>query len=275
MLEDDIIWVTRKALKALDLAPAEAASHAGLDPVAVLAFTRGQFRHDIALGLAPVLGLDPRAFAALPLYQPRIPDLPGLTRLEFPFHDGSVNAWLVQAGPHAILVDTGGDHHACASALDRAGVDKCDCFVTHGHGDHTGGLAGLGPRCSRLFVPARAGGTEGTVLTAGDEVACGPLRVRVIDLDGHWPGALGYRIDGLALPLCAVGDALFAGSVGGTPDPATHRRALDRIRAEVFTLPSTTILLPGHGPATTVANETASNPFLANAATPPVPGNGV
>ncbi len=262
-LEDDITWVTRKALKACGMAPAQAAARAGLDSRAVLAFSRGIVTPEIALALAPVLDLHPQAFARLPTYQPEATLPPGVDLLEFPFGDGSVNAWLIRAGDHAVLIDAGPDHGSCARRLDLARVSAVDCFVTHGHRDHIGGLGGLGRRAKRLFVPAAVPMPEAVRLTDDSTVRCGPIEIVTIDLAGHCPGALGYLIRGLTAPLCAVGDAVFAGSVGGTPDPRSHRLALDRIRRHVLSLPPDTILLPGHGPATTVGQELRHNPFLA------------
>ena len=58
-----------------------------------------------------------------------------------------------------------------------------------------------------------------------------------------------------------VGDALFAGSIGGVHHGYTA--TLDSIRREILSLPDDTILFPGHGPLTTVAQEKANNPFFA------------
>lgn len=261
-LEDDFTWVLRKALKGRDLAPTEAATLAGLPPAEVLALSRGRFSAAIARQLAPVLDLNPAAFSALPDYHPQI-DLPaGITRLAFPYDDGFVNAWLVQHGATTLLIDTGPAQAMIEPFLALAGSTSLEVFITHPHHDHVGGLAALHRR-HRLHAPAAATLPDADTLTAGDGVTCGSLIVHALDLDGHCHGALGFLIDGLRLPVCAVGDALFAGSVGGTPDPARHALALDRIRRGILTLPDPTILLPGHGPPTTVALERRHNPFLA------------
>jgi glyoxylase-like metal-dependent hydrolase (beta-lactamase superfamily II) len=87
--------------------------------------------------------------------------------------------------------------------------------------------------------------------------------VEVIDLPGHCPGAVGYRIEGLALPVCVTGDALFAGSMGGCAPDGPYQEALEALRTQVLTLPDETILLPGHGPETSVGSEKRGNAFLA------------
>jgi glyoxylase-like metal-dependent hydrolase (beta-lactamase superfamily II) len=91
----------------------------------------------------------------------------------------------------------------------------------------------------------------------------GALSIRAIPLPGHCLGALGYVIEGLAVPVCVTGDALFAGSMGGCAPGEPYREALAANRKEVLSLPPETILLPGHGPASTVGSELLANPFLA------------
>lgn len=262
-LEDDFTWVLRKALKSRNLAPTEAAEHAGLPPAEVLALSRGRFSAATARRVAPALGLDPGAFATLPDYHPQI-DLPaGLARLAIPYDDGFVNAWLMHHDATMVLIDTGPAPAALEKLLAPFHPASLDVFITHSHHDHVGGLAALRHREHRLHAPAAAGIQRASSLTPGQHLACGPFAIDVLDLDGHCHGALGFLLAGLGLPVCAVGDAVFAGSVGGTPDPRRHALALDRIRRAIMTLPDPTILLPGHGPPTTVALERRHNPFLA------------
>jgi glyoxylase-like metal-dependent hydrolase (beta-lactamase superfamily II) len=66
----------------------------------------------------------------------------------------------------------------------------------------------------------------------------------------------------LQAPALVTGDALFAGSIGGCATPAIYQQALRTLRAALAPLTDQTLLLPGHGPATTVGEERAGNPFL-------------
>lgn len=273
-LEDDFAWVLRKALKGHSLAPARAATLAGLSAAEVLAFSRGRFTAATARRLAPALGLDPDAFAAHPGYHPHAPLPAAVTRLPFPFDGGSVNAWLVRAAATTLLIDAGADPAALRAALARAAATPTDVLVTHPHGDHVGGLPAVTLPPAAIRAPAAARLPGAVVLTPGDRLACGPLAVRVLDLDGHWPGHLGLLIEGLDAPLCAVGDALFAGSVGGTPDPRRYQLELGLLHRHVLSLPGHTLLLPGHGPPTTVDLERRHNPFLATPAPGRPPGHG-
>lgn len=265
-LEDDFTWVLRKALKGRNLAPAQAAELAGLPPSAVLALSRGHFDPATARQLAPALGLDPDALANHPHHHPQ-PALPaGVARFAFPYDGGSVNAWLVRHHDAAILIDAGPEPGALRRALTSHAAAPTLVLLTHPHHDHLGGLGGLPRPTPPIHAPAAARLPGTHDLTPGTTLACGPLTVHAVDLGGHCRGQLGFLIDGLDTPVCAVGDALFAGSVGGTPDPHHHQLQLDLLRRHVLSLPSATLLLPGHGPPTTVALERAHNPFLAGQA---------
>ena len=78
---------------------------------------------------------------------------------------------------------------------------------------------------------------------------------------GHSPGGLSYLISGARQPMMVVGDALFAGSIGGIRE-GSYAEALEHIRHQILSLPEDTRLLPGHGPASTVGEERRSNPFF-------------
>ena len=260
-LEDDFTWVLRKALKSRDMAPSLLAELAGAERREVLAFTRGEFSPDLARQLAPHLGLDPDALAGHPDYHPS-PALPaGLERLAFPFDEGFANAWLASCGDASVLIDTGTSARMLRERI--SGIDSLDVLITHPHGDHIGGLSALRKLPHTIHAPPGARIRHAKPLEAGQSLEFPPLQVRVLDLDGHWPGQLGFLIGGLEIPVCAVGDALFAGSLGGTPDGERHAAELALVRTLLKSLPPETLLLPGHGPPTTVALELRNNPFLA------------
>jgi glyoxylase-like metal-dependent hydrolase (beta-lactamase superfamily II) len=74
--------------------------------------------------------------------------------------------------------------------------------------------------------------------------------------------ALGFHIERLARPVLVTGDAVFAGSMGGCASPAIYQHALRRLREVLAPLPDATVLLPGHGPQTSLGGERVANPFL-------------
>jgi glyoxylase-like metal-dependent hydrolase (beta-lactamase superfamily II) len=96
---------------------------------------------------------------------------------------------------------------------------------------------------------------EGSILSLGTDT----VEVRLVP--GHSPGSvIFYHAAG---GWAVGGDVLFAGSIGRTDLPGgNHATLLDSIRTQVFTLPDSTVVHPGHGPATTVGEERRTNPFL-------------
>ena len=260
MLEDDFTYVIRKAFKGLALAPGEAALRAGLTEKEVLSFSRGNFSADTARRLAPVIGLKPEALAKHDRYLPAPLAVTEIHRLDLPFGQERVNAWLVLTNEKSVLFDTGYEPGSCAAALDTIRVPGPDqIFITHAHVDHIGGIPSFIAR-GRVLHGSHIANTR--QMEPGDSIRCGPLTVRACDLSGHANPSLGFHIDGLASPVLVTGDALFAGSMGGCATPELYQHALSRLREVLSPLPDSTILLPGHGPATTLGEERAANPFL-------------
>jgi hydroxyacylglutathione hydrolase len=182
MLEDNFTWVLRKALKGLNLAPSEAASLAGLSETAVLAFSRGDFSADTARRLAPALGLNPEALANHDLYLPKPLALPSIHRIDLPFGEERVNAWLVWTGDTAILFDTGYAPTSCTVALDALAAPPLDrVFVTHAHVDHIGGIPSFMMRGNLLH----GANIDNTLpMKPGESIRCGDLVVSACDLSG-------------------------------------------------------------------------------------------
>jgi glyoxylase-like metal-dependent hydrolase (beta-lactamase superfamily II) len=259
MLYDRSSDVIRKTLRGLNLAPSQAAARAGLGERAVITASREAVDAALLATLAPALGLDPEALAGLESFQPSIQSNDLIERLNLTFGEDGVNAWLCDAGDgQHLLFDTGADANEVREALDRRGLSEVDVLITHDHADHSGGLRGLAGRIRSLRGPG-----FGTPLQAGERFRLGNLDIRTIGLPGHCDGALGYVASGPELRFCVTGDALFAGSIGGCAPGEPYRQALAALRAGVMSLPPDTLLLPGHGPATTVALERRANPFLA------------
>jgi len=259
-LEDDFTYVLRKALTGNGLTPAEAASRAGVPEQDAQSLLAGTFSSCAARKFAPVLGLSAEAFARHAHYLPEPPELSGIARLDLPMGGEQVNAWLVSADGSCALFDAGYDPRDLMDAIRSRRRHLPDrAFITHAHGDHIGALQQL----LANGMPIHAADIAGTIhIRPGDTVTCGPLTIRACDLSGHATPALGFHIGGLSRPVLVTGDALFAGSMGGCATPATYQHALRRLREVLAPLPDDTVLLPGHGPATTLGQERVANPFL-------------
>jgi len=258
-----------KALRGRGMEAAHAASQARVALDELLAIGRATARVDLEEKLAPVLGLDAAALAGLRDYRPQFPPCTGLERIELPFGDDFVNVWALGRDGSWLVVDAGFGPLDLAAALDARGIGRIHLLVTHGHRDHVGGIAAVRRRLESFHAP---GAIEGAIAAApGQTLRLGPFTVGVRDLRGHHPQAVGYHVDGLARPVLAVGDAVFAGSMGGCPNPRAYREALRTVRESVLPLAPETLLLTGHGPGTTLEQELQHNPFLAGGATGPAP----
>lgn len=98
-------------------------------------------------------------------------------------------------------------------------------------------------------------------LADGDTISIGDDKLEVIHTPGHSPGGIClYSREGKFL---IAGDTLFAGSIGRTDLPGgNHSHLINSVRTKLFSLPEDTLVLPGHGPTTTIGQEKHSNPFF-------------
>lgn len=254
MLEDDYSDVIRKARAGLGLSEEQLIGRLGISDGLWQGFLAGNFDAGLARAVASQLKLQPEALANHPLHQPRPLRVSGIRRLELPFGRWTVNAWWIEAADVRLVVDAGTGPDDLIEALPAI---PDAALITHGHHDHVGGMESLRANKVPILTPES--------LKPGQAMSFGTLRLRTCDLSGHFSPALGYHIEGLPLPVLVVGDALFAGSMGKTSGPGTYRQQLDTLRAALRALPDETLLLPGHGPASTVGEEKRGNPFLGGA----------
>ena len=191
------------------------------------------------------------------------------------------NAWLIvdRTTGDAAMVDPGDDGPDLIRGIDHAGVRLRAIWLTHAHFDHVGAVRALREHfrvpvfLHEADIPMFEAGPfqaasyglsfDGDEVPSGrfvegQGVLLGGLSFTVMHTPGHSPGHIVLHGHGIAL----VGDCLFAGSIGRTDLPSGNAAQLGRSLRRIVALPSETRVLPGHGPATTVADERRSNPWI-------------
>lgn len=172
------------------------------------------------------------------------------------------NAYIVacEETREALLIDAAAFPPRIPQFLERHGLTLTKVFITHDHYDHTGGLTDVMERYSVTVYSGsgQAGGHAAQRVGQDGAVPLAKSQGRVIELPGHTPGSVGLVFPGMVF----TGDALFAGSVGGTFSDVNQDTEIAAIHAHILTLPNDTRIYPGHGPASTVAVEKNHNPFL-------------
>lgn len=263
-MEDNFADVVRKAQRGLGLSDRGLASRAGIPEETLARIKEEQFDAEALRKLAPVLELSPRALAGLASYRPAPVAVQRLAAFSTIYGGMRVNAYLVWDAPggHAAVFDTGTDCAPILETLHAKDLTLCGIFVTHTHGDHIEALERLrGETGAPVYVSAREPLRGAEVFEAGRVFTCGSLRIETRLTWGHSRGGTSYVVRGLERPLVVVGDALFAGSMGG--GLVSYADALRTNRTEILTLPPETVICPGHGPLTTVGEEQVHNPFFA------------
>lgn len=170
----------------------------------------------------------------------------------------------------AIFIDTAYNAEAMLAVLDAQRATLTGVCLTHGHMDHAGGLdrilsewpvhVYLGEGDFPL-LPWKPPKDVVVVPEDGRIIAVGDLKVECFTTPGHTPGGICYNVQSQGQALCFVGDTLFAGSVGGSNPLSLYAEHLTSVRRRVLQLDPDTVLLPGHGPPTTVEEERLMNPF--------------
>jgi hydroxyacylglutathione hydrolase len=178
----------------------------------------------------------------------------------------SVNCYLVwdEVTRDAALFDTGFDAQPIFALVDQEQLQLKHLFITHTHSDHIAALGNIRDRFPKIKVHSSSKTAPPDQRNrSNDFLHLGSLRITNRDTPGHAQDGVTYIIGTWpddAPNAAIVGDALFAGSIGGAREQAGL--AKQKIRDQIFSLPSPTLLCPGHGPLTTVALEKANNPFF-------------
>lgn len=200
-----------------------------------------------------------------------------------------INTYVVydEATKDCAVIDPGmiNDHErqAMTDFIEREGLNVTQIINTHLHIDHVAGDrfmaqkygAGISahkddaPLGNSVEQQARMFGLQEDFsnikitkpIEDGDIIKIGEGELKVIHIPGHSPGsvALYDSKDGFLI----AGDIIFQGSVGRTDLPGgSHEQLISGIKNKLLCLPDSTVVYPGHGPATTVGTEKKYNPFL-------------
>lgn len=225
----------------------------------------------------------------------------------FPAGSFQTNCYVVAsaAGESCIVVDPGQDAvEPLEALLAEHRLTPVAVLLTHGHFDHTFSVS---PVCDGHDVPAfihpedrelladpmkglsREAATffggrielreprEVRALDDGADLTLAGLTLRVDHTPGHTRGSVVFRTpteDGVEVII--AGDTLFAGSIGRTDLPGgDHAQMLVSLRDKLLVRDDSAVVLPGHGPTTTIGRERLSNPFLRDLGAAPAPGRGL
>jgi glyoxylase-like metal-dependent hydrolase (beta-lactamase superfamily II) len=266
-LEDNFNDILGKAQRGLGLSDSELAQRAGVSAADVTAARAGKFDEGVVRKFAPPLHLSAEALVASgrKSWYPEPRELTGLAMFNTPYDDMTVNSFLIWElkSRAAAAFDTGSN---CGPELKFAkehGLGLKFIFLTHTHGDHVFDLERFKEATGAEALVSRLEAIVGArTFSPGDQFRIDDLRIETRLTSGHSRGGTTYVIIGLAKPVAVVGDAMFAGSMGG--GMVSYDDALRNNREQILTLPDETILCCGHGPLTTVGEEKRHNPFFAD-----------
>lgn len=193
-----------------------------------------------------------------------------------------VNAYILgdEETKEAVVIDPGGSSDEISSLLRKEKLKLQAILLTHAHGDHIGGIAGLLKDwktsvfvhkkdlyilrdadlnySSRLPMNA-VNFSDANILKHGDLLKYGKLEIKVLHTPGHSPGGTTFQVEDHLF----TGDTLFKGSIGRTDlEGGSHNQLLNSIKDKLLILKNDHKVYPGHGPQTTLEEERRNNPFL-------------
>jgi hydroxyacylglutathione hydrolase len=223
-----------------------------------------------AQAIASVLGLDPDKLvdSGLQRWYPDERPLPNFLvhQINAP-HPSNGYFLLLRDRNIGAFVDPAGRPEPIIDEFRRTGIDLKYILLTHKHYDHTDALAAVRkafPRAKPVIHPidgATLGGVArgATDIVDGGRLPFGDSEIRMLYTPGHTDGSSCFIYKGNVF----TGDTMFAGSVGGLfGDRFGYADLLRNVRDKLLSLPETTVVFPGHGPSTTIAQERAHNPFF-------------
>ena len=173
------------------------------------------------------------------------------------------------------VVDPGGSAEHVVAAVKKSGCEPCAIFLTHGHYDHTGGVAELQDQWPDVSVYLNHGDVyedvrmhhEFPVLHnikdygEGDVIMVGDLAVKVLHTPGHSEGCVVLQCEDVLF----TGDTLFAGSMGRTDFPGGSTKKIMKSLKRLAELEGNFAVLPGHMETSNLETERQRNPYMIQA----------
>ena len=266
-LEDNFADIINKAQRGRKISDERLAQVAAIDMTDLQAVKAGTPIVAVIRRVARHLRLNPAALEAVArhAWYPKIPTFPrGFAMFNTPYDDITVNSYLIwdSRSRQALAFDTGADASAMIDIIEQERLSLRAILLTHTHEDHVADIDKLSKATgAEVFshenepLPGHRTFKENAHFHAGE------LAAKALLTSGHSPGLTTFFVTGLSWPLAVVGDSLFAASMGGSDDHFDEQYKNNY--SKILTLPRDTVLAPGHGPLTTLAQEKDHNPFFA------------
>jgi len=201
-----------------------------------------------------------------------------------PFDENTFIIWRADRSD-CLVVDPGFEPDLILELLERERLTPAAVLNTHGHADHIGGNSTMKERWPDVPLIIGAGDASklsdsmanlsapfgfaifsppaDRLVKEGDQVEAAGFDLLVREIPGHSSGHVVFICHGVDPVIVLGGDVLFSGSIGRTDFPdGDQALLLSGIRAKLYDLPDSTIVLPGHGEPTTVGREKTTNPFV-------------
>lgn len=268
-LEDNFNDVISKAQRGLAITDEDLAKRAEVSLDDLTAVKAGKPIDAVLRRVARHLRLSPNALEDLAhkRWYPQQPVFPrGFAAFNSPYGNMTVNSYLVwdTRDRVAAAFDTGATGEPMLDLIAAEKLRLQYIFITHSHHDHIAGLPRLaGETKAEVWAselePAPIAGSKSFKENAHFHL--GTLAIKTLLTSGHSPGMTSYFVTGLSWPLAAVGDAIFASSIGGSADK--FQEQFRNNRDKLMKLPRDTVFACGHGPLTTLVQEKEHNPFFA------------
>ena len=265
-LEDFHEDILGKAMRGLGIGKNEMAQILNLEKSKIEQVLNGSVDEALIKRMARELKLDGAKLvrSARKEWSPIPVEVNGLKQFQSSFGDMIVNAYVVwdDLTQKAWIFDTGTDSQAILEFLDEKKLTIDAIFLTHTHRDHIACLDLLVKHTEKpnIYVHELEVMDGCVSIEENFKHSVNSLYLEARHTYGHSAGGTTYLIKGLERHVAIVGDALFAGSMGG--GVVSYDDALRTNKEKIFSLGEDTILCPGHGPMTTVTEEKVNNPFF-------------